>query len=145
MSDEEELNPRRTRIMAIWHEYGNKFVVTGCPSRGRIRTRDPVHWNCRTKTYVQCTSDTYPKLTLVPSDFPGQRSQVVVDSATVPRRNTAMDIPEDPQEGKKWMMQVLQDYGWEFLIFEPEDQPNVFAAPEPEYRDLRSGNLDPST
>ena len=54
-----------------------------------------------------------------------------------------MDIPEDPQERKKWMMQLLQDYGQEFLIFEPKDQPNVFAAPEPEYRDLRSGNLDP--
>lgn len=54
-----------------------------------------------------------------------------------------MDIPEDSQECKKWMMQILQGYGREFLIFEPEDQPNVFAAPEPEYRDLRSGNLDP--
>jgi hypothetical protein len=54
-----------------------------------------------------------------------------------------MDIPEDPQERKKWMMELLQDYGKEFLIFEPEDQPNVFAAPEPEYRELRSGNLDP--
>jgi hypothetical protein len=54
-----------------------------------------------------------------------------------------MDIPEDPHERKKWMMQLLQDYGREFLIFDPEDQPNVFAAPEPEYRDLRSGNLDP--
>jgi hypothetical protein len=41
------------------------------------------------------------------------------------------------------MMQFLQDYGREFLIFEPEDQPNVFAAPEPGYRDLRSGNLAP--
>jgi hypothetical protein len=59
------------------------------------------------------------------------------------RRNEAMDIPEDPQERKKWMMDLLQDYGQEFLIFEPEDQPNVFGAPEPEYRDLRSGNLDP--
>ena len=28
-----------------------------------------------------------------------------------------MDIPEDPRERKKWMMQVLQDYGREFLIF----------------------------
>ncbi len=54
-----------------------------------------------------------------------------------------MDIPEDPQERKKWKMELLQDYGREFLIFEPEDQPNVFAAPEPEYRDLRSGNRDP--
>ena len=40
-------------------------------------------------------------------------------------------------------MDLLQDYGREFLIFEPDDQPNVFAVPEPEYRDLRSGNLDP--
>ena len=54
-----------------------------------------------------------------------------------------MDIPEDPQERKKWMMDLLREYGREFLIFEPEDQPNVFAAPEPEYRELRSGNLDP--
>ncbi len=54
-----------------------------------------------------------------------------------------MDIPDDPQERKRWMMKVLQDYGKEFLIFEPEDEPNVFAAPEPEYRELRSGNLDP--
>lgn len=54
-----------------------------------------------------------------------------------------MDIPEDPLQRKKWMMQILLDYGREFLIFEPEDQPNVFAAPEPEYRELRSGNLDP--
>lgn len=54
-----------------------------------------------------------------------------------------MDIPEDVRERKKWMMKLLQDYGREFLIFEAEDQPNVFAAPEPEYRELRSGNLDP--
>jgi hypothetical protein len=54
-----------------------------------------------------------------------------------------MDMPDDPQERKRWMMEVLQDYGREFLIFEPEDQPNVFAAPEPEFRDLKSGNLDP--
>jgi hypothetical protein len=58
-------------------------------------------------------------------------------------RATAMDIPEDPQERKQWMMKLLQDYGREFLIFEPEEQPNAFAAPEPEYRNLRSGNLDP--
>ena len=54
-----------------------------------------------------------------------------------------MDIPDDPLERKKWMMDLLKVYGREFLIFEPEDQPNVFAAPEPEYRDLKSGNLDP--
>jgi hypothetical protein len=52
-----------------------------------------------------------------------------------------MDLPDDPQERKRWMMEVLQDYGREFLIFEPEDQPNVFAALEPEYRDLRSWRM----
>jgi hypothetical protein len=55
-----------------------------------------------------------------------------------------MDIPEESQERKKGMMELLEDYGRQFLIFEPEDQPNVFGAPEPEYRDLRSGNRDPS-
>ena len=59
------------------------------------------------------------------------------------RGSTGMDIPDDPLERKKWMMDLLKMYGREFLIFEPEDQPNVFAAPEPEYRDLKSGNLDP--
>jgi hypothetical protein len=54
-----------------------------------------------------------------------------------------MNIPDHPQERKNWMMKILQGYGREFLIFEPEDQPNVFAAPEPEYRDLKSGILDP--
>ena len=54
-----------------------------------------------------------------------------------------MDIPADPKERKSWVMNLLQDYGREFLIFEPKDQPNVFAAPEPEHRDLKSGNLDP--
>jgi hypothetical protein len=72
-----------------------------------------------------------------------QSSPVVVNLLGWDRKKTAMDIPEDPLEHKKWMMEVLQQYGKEFLILEPEDQPNVFAAPEPEYRDLRSGNLDP--
>jgi hypothetical protein len=54
-------------------------------------------------------------------------------------RRPILAIPEDPLERKKWMMDLLKVYGRQFLIFEPEDQPNVFAAPEPEYRDLRSG------
>jgi hypothetical protein len=62
MSDEQDLSAQRTRIMEILHEYGNKFVVTGRESGGRLRTRDPVYLKCRTKTYNQCTSDTYPKL-----------------------------------------------------------------------------------
>ena len=46
-----------------------------------------------------------------------------------------MNIPDDPLERKKWMMDLLKVYGQQFLIFEPEDQPNVFASPEPEYRE----------
>jgi hypothetical protein len=48
-------------------------------------------------------------------------------------RKTGMDIPEDPQERKKWMMELLQDYGREFLIYEPEDQPNAFDSSEQPY------------
>ena len=40
-----------------------------------------------------------------------------------------------PQERKKLDDGPPEGYGREFLIFEPEDQPNVFAAPEPEYRE----------
>jgi hypothetical protein len=49
----------------------------------------------------------------------------MVNLSGLQRWKIAMDIPEDPQERKKWLMQVLQDYGREFLIFEPEDQPHV--------------------
>jgi hypothetical protein len=62
MNDVGDLNAQRTRMMEIWHEYGNRFVVTGSESSGRIRTCDPVQSKCGTKTYIQCTSDTYPKL-----------------------------------------------------------------------------------
>jgi hypothetical protein len=54
-----------------------------------------------------------------------------------------MDIPKDPTEMKKWMMEVIQEYGEEFLVFGAEDQPNVFAQPEPPTRKLKSGNVDP--
>jgi hypothetical protein len=79
----------------------------------------------------------------ISAHFLAERSPAMIKSVPAARRNATMDIPEDPRERKKWMIQLLQDYGREFLILEPEDQPNVFAAPEPEYRDLRSGNLDP--
>jgi hypothetical protein len=46
-----------------------------------------------------------------------------------------MDIPEDPQERKKWMMDLLKEYGREFLIFEPEDSGEVWAAAFWEIRD----------
>jgi hypothetical protein len=38
-----------------------------------------------------------------------------------------MIIPEDPTEGKKWMMDVLRGHGEEFLIFEPEDRSRLGA------------------
>jgi hypothetical protein len=45
-----------------------------------------------------------------------------------------MDIPEDPLERKKWMLQLWrEDYGKRFSVFNPEDQP----APE-----LNSWNSD---
>ncbi len=57
-----------------------------------------------------------------------------------------MTIPEDPTERKKWMMDVLRGYGEEFLIFEPEDQPNVFAEKERQVTEtLKSGKVNPST
>ncbi len=101
MTDEKDLNAQRTWMMERCHDYGNKFAVTRRGSSGRIRIHDPVHLKCSTKTYIQCTSDTYPKLTLVLSDFAGQRSPVVVNSAMVPRRNEAMDIPDDPCESER--------------------------------------------
>lgn len=75
--------------------------------------------------------------------FRGPHFPLMVDSLGIQRRKTTVDIPEDPRERKRWMMQLLQQYGQEFLIFEPEDQANVFAAPEPEYRNLRSGKPGP--
>jgi hypothetical protein len=51
-----------------------------------------------------------------------------------------MDIPEVPSERKNWTMKVLQAYGREFLIFEPEDV-HVFTTPEPEYRYREEGKM----
>ncbi len=53
-----------------------------------------------------------------------------------------MDIPADPRDRKAWIMKLLHEYGQQFLIFDQEDQPDVFAAPEPESRDPKSGNMD---
>jgi hypothetical protein len=83
------------------------------------------------------------EVTSISSHFLAQRSSVVVNSATAPRRIAITDIPQDPRELKSWMLHILQEYGEKFLVFGTEDQPNVFAAPEPKYRELRSGNLDP--
>jgi hypothetical protein len=58
-------------------------------------------------------------------------------------RNGVMDIPEDPRERKKWMMEILKGYAEDFHICDPEDQPNVFARQEPDYRKLKSGNRNP--
>jgi hypothetical protein len=34
-----------------------------------------------------------------------------------------MGIPDDPMEGKKWMLQLWQEYGEQFAIFHPDEQP----------------------
>lgn len=54
-----------------------------------------------------------------------------------------MNMSTESQETKKWMVKLLQDYGRDFLVFDLRDQPNVFARPEPEFKELKSGNLDP--
>lgn len=54
-----------------------------------------------------------------------------------------MHVDEDSRECKKWMMEILKGYAEEFLICDPDDQPNVFARPDPDYRELRSGNRNP--
>ncbi len=55
-----------------------------------------------------------------------------------------MKQPKCSPDDAKWMMEVLRGYGREFLIFEEEDQPNVFAQPEhQEPYKLRSRNVNP--
>lgn len=34
-----------------------------------------------------------------------------------------MSIPEDPLERKKWMLKLWQDYGEQFAVFHPDEQP----------------------
>lgn len=34
-----------------------------------------------------------------------------------------MTIPEDPLEGKKWMLKLWQEYGEQFAVFHPDEQP----------------------
>jgi|GEM_PF-1622167 len=44
---------------------------------------------------------------------------------------------------KKWAMDLLCSYGKEFLVFDPEDQPNVFAEAEERYPPARGGRVNP--
>jgi hypothetical protein len=40
-------------------------------------------------------------------------------------------------------MDLLRDYGREFLVFDPDDQPNVFAETELRFRPARGGRVNP--
>ncbi len=52
MTDEEDLNAQRARIMELCHEYRIKLVVKGCESSGRIKTHDPAQSAGGTPIYV---------------------------------------------------------------------------------------------
>jgi hypothetical protein len=54
----------------------------------------PVRFGRSTSVNInrRSTSDTYPKLTLVPPDFAGQRSTAVVNFAILSKRNAAMRL-----------------------------------------------------
>ena len=44
---------------------------------------------------------------------------------------------------KKWIMDLLRSYGKEFLVFDPDDQPNVFDAAEERFPPTRGGRVNP--
>lgn len=51
---------------------------------------------------------------------------------------------EEQRELNRKLMEALRSYGEQFLVFEPEDQPNVFLyGGEPEPYRLRSGRVNP--
>jgi len=43
----------------------------------------------------------------------------------------------------EWVMDLLRAYGKEFLVFDPDDQPNVFTEAEMRFPPARSGNVNP--
>jgi hypothetical protein len=44
---------------------------------------------------------------------------------------------------KKRIMGLLRAYGKEFLVFDPEDQPNVFTEAEERFPPARGGRVNP--
>ncbi len=52
--------------------------------------------------------------------------------------------PHAPQQlENKQVMDLLRSYGEEFLVFDPDDQPNVFAGTEERFPPARSGKVNP--
>jgi hypothetical protein len=54
-----------------------------------------------------------------------------------------MNIQTQPNEDNKRVMDLLRVYGKEFLVFDPDDQPNVFAEAEVRFSPARSGKVNP--
>ncbi len=54
-----------------------------------------------------------------------------------------MDTPQKPYEGNERAMDLLRDYGREFLVFDTDDQPNVFAEAEVRFPPARGGRVNP--
>jgi len=54
-----------------------------------------------------------------------------------------MNARKKPDEDNERMMDLLSAYGKEFLVFDPDDQPNVFAEAGVRFPPARSGKVNP--
>jgi hypothetical protein len=54
-----------------------------------------------------------------------------------------MDTLIKPHDDSKRAMDILRDYGKDFLVFYPDDQPNVFAEAEVRFPPARGGRVNP--
>jgi len=50
---------------------------------------------------------------------------------------------KQPDDNNKKVMDLLRSYGKEFLVFDPDDQPNVFTEAEQRFFPARSGRVNP--
>ncbi len=60
-----------------------------------------------------------------------------------PQGAELMNAHFPPNNDKKKIMDLLRGYGKEFLLFDPDDQPNVFEAVEKRFPPARSGRANP--
>ena len=58
-------------------------------------------------------------------------------------RGQAYEHSYQPNKDNKRVMDLLRSYGKEFLVFDPDDQPNVFAEAEVRFPPARSGRVNP--
>ena len=54
-----------------------------------------------------------------------------------------MSNPTQPNDNNKKVMDIFRAYGKEFLVFDPDDQPNVFAEGEERFPPARGGRANP--